>query len=388
MTSLSYQTPDAEMMRRRLFLPEKKEDSKELMAEVLQISQTIEHELEVYLQQNHIGTVHLRNLLSLPLNLPASLAWQRMIDSHPELHFILHHHDFIWEGRQERFQSPYAEVNYYIAQNFPPIINSQHCHHVVLNTLAKKVLADRGVKPQFISILPDSFDFTRKLPDKDEARILRKKYGLRYDDLVIGVMSRIVKRKSIEFTLQIAAEMKRQMIKIPNCTWKNVTVILCQKEDLHDNLDYYQALLSKAEELRVEMRFIGDGEDFYDLYAVPDAGAFTSTQEGFGNQLLEFFWAGIIPYVFEYPVFSSDIKKNGFHYISLGNTYKTLQNHGKVDLKFLPENTVEKAVTNYLKLMLDENTRLKFIKENFQIAQRNYGLHQIAAAFDSIINTL
>ena len=44
------------------------------------------------------GGPHVRNIMSLPYNLPASLALYNLARERPDLGFLMQHHDIYWEG--------------------------------------------------------------------------------------------------------------------------------------------------------------------------------------------------------------------------------------------------------------------------------------------------
>ena len=49
--------------------------------------------------------------MSLPYNLPASLAFYDLAVDRPDIGFLMQHHDLYWEGPNARiFDTPYAQV--------------------------------------------------------------------------------------------------------------------------------------------------------------------------------------------------------------------------------------------------------------------------------------
>jgi hypothetical protein len=111
---LSYQSADALELRRRLFPragDAASDTGPELVAEIRERASMIRTRVEEYLDEHGVRLVHIRNLMSLPYNLPATLAFYGLIVDRTDVHFVLQHHDLYWEGPNARnFESPYTEV--------------------------------------------------------------------------------------------------------------------------------------------------------------------------------------------------------------------------------------------------------------------------------------
>ena len=59
---------------------------------------TIREPVERYLDAHDIRLVHIRNIMSLPYNLPATLAFYGLAVDRPDIGFLMQHHDLYWEG--------------------------------------------------------------------------------------------------------------------------------------------------------------------------------------------------------------------------------------------------------------------------------------------------
>ena len=106
---LSYQSDDALALRRRLFNRDG-DTGVDLVTELQQRARTIRERVEKYVDEHDIRVLHIRNIMSLPYNLPATLAFYQLIVDRPDLFFLLQHHDLYWEGPNARnFESPYPE---------------------------------------------------------------------------------------------------------------------------------------------------------------------------------------------------------------------------------------------------------------------------------------
>jgi glycosyltransferase involved in cell wall biosynthesis len=222
--------------------------------------------------------------------------------------------------------------------------------------MQKRLLAAYGIHA---AIIPDSFDFeTRPL----QIPALREKLGLRQNDIVIGMMTRIIPRKAIEVAIQFLSELQKRKSEVlgekRGIHGRTITeeskfvLLLAQAAGLDEprNAAYFQKLRQYAGALGVELLYIGDkvvadsvyrGEadsiPFYSLYREIDILTFPSYQEGFGNQFLEAVALGKGVVVgHEYPVMEADIlpliSPDGI--VSLGNNSQyTLDEAGLIHLQ-------------------------------------------------------
>src|SRR5258708_35306425 len=70
----------------------------------------------------------------------------------------------------------------------------------------------------------------------------------------------------------------------------------------------------------------------WDAYVFADIVTFPSIWEGWGNQFIEAIFAQKPVIVFEYPVFKSDVKQEGYVVISLGDKLSDSHPNGLVKL--------------------------------------------------------
>ncbi len=116
LAELAYQSADAVALRARLFSRAPEEgggaalDStgSALLEEVSARAAVIRGAVEQYLDAHGIRLVHIRNIMSLPYNLAATLAFSTLAVDRPDIGFLMQHHDLYWEGPNARnFATPY-----------------------------------------------------------------------------------------------------------------------------------------------------------------------------------------------------------------------------------------------------------------------------------------
>ncbi|KKP72188.1 MAG: Glycosyl transferase group 1 [Candidatus Roizmanbacteria bacterium GW2011_GWA2_35_19] len=356
-----------------------------VMSEIFHLSTLIKKQLTEYMKKNGIGVFHIRNMFSLPLCLPATLALREIIEEYPEVQFILHHHDFIWEGREDLYLSPFENVDKILSENFPPKKNYSNVKHITINTEAKSRLESMGLNN--VTVIPDSFPFGSHLLTDEEVVNTRKKIfpplGIKENDLVLGVMTRIIPRKNIEVTIQLAATINKILKTKNDSKFGRAVLFVAQKEDRTNplNIRYFEALSAYAKESGVKLVLAGSrvgnsngitryGNPIYPFYSVfqlVDGVVYPSRQEGFGNQLLEAINASKPLALLEYPVFQTDIKPYlESRYVSLGDPghlIATSMHHGTLNL--LPPEDIEKYAREYLDL-------ISYTKKSADFGQLNF----------------
>jgi len=249
-----------------------------------------------------------QNALSIPMQLPLGLALAGMIRD--GFSAVAHHHDFSWE--RERFWP--NGVSDILLEAFPPV--APNLGHVVINSLSQRELRDRtGVDS---TVLPNVMDFEHE-PAPGNGSVFRRHMGLADSDTVLLQATRIIPRKAIELTLELAARLNDPGVRV---------VISHPERDEGD--EYAALLLHHAEELGVDLRLTSVGAQgeptLADAYAAADLVTFPSRIEGFGNALVEAVYFRRPVLVNRYPVYVSDIAPAGFRFIEIDGaiTHHTL----------------------------------------------------------------
>jgi len=392
---------------------------------ILSRSEAIQRYLEKYIKDKHISIVDIRNI-SLPWNLPLSIAWKNIIKKSPDLMTVIHCHDFIWEpSGGPIYESGFTSINEMIQKYSPPIIQAPNVTYVTISSIAQQEFEKRtGIRSK---VIPDSFDFSRPSPfdnlNQNEIMQMRNKLGFRQSDIVIGVMSRIVRRKGIEDTLQIAAAMKKGIedklkepeiqdrisreggIKIFNGHLDNesrIVVAIFQKEDT--DWGYYSALKEMARGLGIEFTDVSDKIshnsnelpiDFYDAYATVNGTCFPSRYEGFGNQILEAVWAGLVPIINRYKVYRSDIAGRAispedeisYEFDKLHQLKRSVDIRiGGQTFSTIPPYISEKIATAYLDLLMDPDKYRALAEKNRYLAAANFDIRNATQKFIDLTN--
>jgi glycosyltransferase involved in cell wall biosynthesis len=170
-------------------------------------------------------------------------------------------------------------------------------------------------------VVPNVFDFGHPMPrPKPEVRRdLRTELGMGESGLLIVQPTRVVPRKGIELTIDLAGRLEDPE-----------AVVLITSPAGDEGLDYLIALERRAERARVNLRYaadrfapdhegrpIGPAHSLTEAYMAADLIAYPSLYEGFGNALLEAVFFGKPVFVNRYPVYEADIRPLGFRFVEI-----------------------------------------------------------------------
>lgn len=416
---LDYQTSEMGLVRQIIFQgavpPEQLINGYEtlLQAEFEKNKLPISEKIKQYILDNKITHVIVRNIFSLPLNLPVTLAlYDLTIDTDLEaagVKFVLIHHDFYWEpSRSTNYETKYQYVLNLLGSYFPPVTQNPRVIQFVINSLMqKKILENFGLE---LGVLPDMEEFTEETVSvqEQEKTSLREKLDIKEDDFMIVMPTRVVPRKAIEFAIgftkhlqkaenrlrleEIGQEVGLGLSKRKFSANSKITLVIPQGEDLADSQKYADALSSYAMKNNVKLVFAGEhvrpdaakaveGDDripFSSVYGEADLVIYPTVAEGFGNQLLEIVKNKLLPIVFEYETFQHDIKQHLKHFISLGNVWEWSAEveSNETILRILPEEAYEKAIEDCFYYLRNPEKMKQAVEENYD---------SIRAQFDSSI---
>jgi glycosyltransferase involved in cell wall biosynthesis len=246
------------------------------------------------------------NVLCLPMNLPLGLAVGQLL-AESGLPAVGHHHDFAWE--RARFRR--TIVPHLLSSAFPPALDNLR-HIVIQSTAQHELQRRRGLDSV---ILPNVMDFERGPARPGDGAAYRQAAGLDPEDLLLLQPTRVVPRKGIETTLQLAYELADEHVKV-----------VVSHEEGDEGPQYGQFLRDQAERLGVDLRFVPAAVDpvdepgkplLADAYAAADLVSYPSRYEGFGNALLEAFFYRCPVLVNRYPVYARDIAPTGVRCIEI-----------------------------------------------------------------------
>ncbi len=195
--------------------------------------------------------VLVENLLSIPMNLPASRVVAEALRGRPA---ILHHHDPPWQ--RERF----AHIT-----ELPP--DDPAWHHVTINRLTRAEFADRGLDAVTIY---NGFDPD---PAPGDRAATRAGLGVADDEILVAHPVRAIERKNVPGAVALTEH-------LGGVYWLPGPA----EEDYQAELDRHLADAGCP----VLRHGVQDrGLVMADLYAAADVVAFPSTWEGFGNPPVE-----------------------------------------------------------------------------------------------------
>jgi hypothetical protein len=412
---LSYQSPDAVALRERIFstlgAPGSTSDGDSLVDEIVERAKPIRRQVEDYVDAHQIPALHIRNLMSLPYNLPATLALYNLASERTDIGFLMQHHDIYWEGpNAKNFVTPHRQIDDLMDRIMCPDL--PNALHVLINPLASEaLLARKGILG---TVVPDGFDFDRDVPVIDELAfrselevLVGDSRPVSADDLVVAMPARIAINKAIEIAIQFVAALSLERTTLESApdglglhrrrfgTSSNVVLLLSQGEDVDDNRSYLDRLISYAEQLQIKLAYGGNivvpdrrfrhGDvhryPFYGTYRSVDLVCYSPEHEGFGNQAIETVWAKRPLAVLEYPVFNRFVRDHIPHYISLGDTEQL----GRLDefggLHELRNDILDGAVKRAITVLMDHDLEKKCTDENFTVLRGFCGMDTVAPEY-------
>jgi glycosyltransferase involved in cell wall biosynthesis len=270
------------------------------------ITRELKDALRRFVDEFDLDVLIAENVLCLPMHLPLGLAVGQLL-AETGLPALGHHHDFAWE--RARFR--HTVVPHLLASAFPPALDN--LRHVVIQSTAHLELARRRGLDSVI--LPNVMDFERGPANPGDGEAYRRAAGLTSEDVLLLQPTRVVPRKGIETTLQLAYELADEHVKV-----------VVSHEDGDEGPRYGQFLRDEAERLGVDLRFVPAAVDpadepdrplLADAYAAADLVSYPSRFEGFGNALLEAFFYRRPVLVNRYPVYARDIAPTGARCIEI-----------------------------------------------------------------------
>ena len=336
----------------------------EQSSEVQRIACSIKRELYAAVEQFQLDAIIAENALTIPMNIPLGLALVEFL-LETGVPCLAHHHDFVWE--RERYVNNC--VGDYLNAAFPPRL--PQFEHVVINSIAAEAFGRRtGMTAH---VIPNVMDFDRPPADPGEyVDDFRECLGLANDDVVILQPTRIVPRKGIEHTIELAGRLGSDRFKV---------VITHGCRDEGD--DYAIRVRQYAERLEVPLLiaddWIGaergrhpDGRkkfSIWDAYSQADLVAYTSSFEGFGNAFLEAVYYRRPIFCNRYAIFSRDIQPYGFRSVCMDG-YLT-----------------DTAVEHVQRVLEDEAYREQMVAHNYEIGRRFFSYDRVRRSLAAILET-
>ncbi|MDQ6848048.1 MAG: hypothetical protein M3019_10805 [Candidatus Dormibacteraeota bacterium] len=424
LAELSYQSADAVALRQRIFPTASDVDTaapstgSTLVDEITARAAAIRAQVERYIDAHRIALVHIRNIMSLPYNLPATLAFHDLAVNRSDIGFLMQHHDLYWEGPNARiFTTPYAEIaallDTIMCPQFP------NARHTLINPIAGDALRER--KGIVGTVIPDGFDFDREVVAIDGTAFRSRleivagdTTPVGPDDVVVAMPARVAINKSIELAIQLVAALDERRDALQDAldgvglerrrftASSRIVLLLPQGEDLEDNRAYFDRLVAYAKHRRITLAYGGaivvpdrryqpgdhDHYPFYSTYQALDFVCYPPEHEGFGNQAIEAVWARLPLAVFEYPVFQRYVRDHIPHYISLGDSTQLGRTEEFGGLHQLREDILERAVEQTVAVLVDPDTARRWVDENVPALRAFCGIDVVAEQYIRLYDEL
>ena len=355
-----FDQPDINVLNHDLF--DDYQRLKETSYEVSRLKKHIKIHLHKFIDQFSPDVLIAENILSIPMNIPLGLALTEVIVE-SDIPTIAHHHDFRWE--RERFAISGAED--YLRAAFPPTL--RQIRHVVINSFAQKQLALRtGLSS---TLIPNVMEFGNPpLKLDDYAQDMREELGIDQDEHILLQPTRIVPRKRIELSLELARRIDRKC------------VVLISHEPGDEGKKYEEYLREFAQFLGVKVIFGADRFDYVrgvsaagkkiysleDAYLQADLVTYPSRVEGFGNAFLETVYYRRPIVMSTYEIFKTDIQPKGFKIIGFGDYI----DNG--------------CITASRQILADPALATEMTDINFAIGQRYYSFNTLEYLLTSLLN--
>ncbi len=350
-------------------------------------------ELKRVLAASRAGLLFVHNILCLPLHPVATVALAETLRE-TGLPCTAIHHDILSEGAY-KFTPTCDFARHLLETCYPP--TAPNLLHWTINTRNRKALAKRGVDAR---VIHDCMDFDARPDPADQARIraaVRARFGLAPGDVVLFVGARIVPNKQTELAGHLAARIAalrrdlvgRTLASGEPFTETNRVVLALAGRPERAFLDYRDALVALFDGLKIAWTYVGDAvrpqraeaEGCYalypDMYGIADFVLYPTGWEGFGNQLLEAFAAGVPAVVFEYPVFQEDIGPKGVQVVSLGDTL--LEARDAAGLVRLDPAVLDRAAREVVSILTDAARYRAIAAHNAALARKHFGFDVMRA---------
>ena len=322
--------------------------------------------LKMFINLYDINLLVVENALAIPMHIPLGLALTDVI-AETGIPSIAHHHDFYWE--RPRYL-PLNGNKTYIHRAFPPKL--PNIEHVVINSEARQALAHhRGIAS---TLIPNVLDFeTPPIVSKERVNAFRRSIGLEPDDVMFLQPTRIVRRKGIEFALELIKELNHEKYKL---------VISHEAGD--EGFEYVERIKQLAGKYGIRVRFVDkmvedpfvkppykkDRFSLWEVYQAADFITYPSSYEGFGNALLEAIYFHKPVLVNRYKIFIDDIEPKGFDLVTMDGVL-----------------TAE-VVKQIQHIVNDKEQREKMVVKNYRLALRHYSYSSLRKQLASIMPNL
>ncbi len=323
--------------------------SQELTQRIHDYRAVLKEKLADFLRTFDIQLLIVENALASPLHIPLGLALTELI-AERKIPTIAHHHEFYWEQSRCAVNC----VQDFLLMAFPPVLPT--IQHVVISSAAHEDLAHRRGVSSFV--IPNVLDFDHPpQPNPQMGETLRRMIGLDAEDKLIVQPTRIIRRKGIEYAIEIAAALKDLHYRL---------LITHHAEE--GDPEYGSWLQSQAREHGVSLHFMGthvvdpwvevasptDRITLWDIYPHADLITYPSLYEGFGNAFLEAIYFRKPLVVNRYATFVRDIEPLGF------------------DLLIMDGYVSRRLVSKIREVLKSDERKQSMVEHNYLLAKRHF----------------
>jgi glycosyltransferase involved in cell wall biosynthesis len=248
-------------------------------------------ELAAALEGSEVVIVH--NILTMPFDMPLTRAIWDLAARWPKVRWVAWVHDVA--AANPDYDHPWHKAPWDLLTSACPhfsyiAVSTQRARQLQAAARVSVQVIPNGVQPSdVLGLTPAVADFAGR-------------HRLLHRDLVLIHPTRLLRRKNVEFGLEVIAELRRR--------GRDAVTLITGAADPHNerSAEYATALLERRAELDLEDSALFVGEhfpvaplDLTGLYQLADALFFPSRQEGFGLPVLE-------AALHRLPIFCADIE--------------------------------------------------------------------------------
>jgi len=339
------------------------------------------------------------NVLSLPVHPVATVALTDLLRE-TRLPCAAIHHDVLSEGAY-KFTPTCNFAKLILEGYFPPVL--PNLRHWTINSRNQVALKNKGIQAE---VIYDTMDFNQKLDTAEQARIranLRGRYSIKPNDIVLFAGARIVPNKQTELAghlTEVLQRLRQEMVGKRLYTGEvfsdlNQVVLVLAGRPERAFIDYQKKVFDLFDTLKIVWKYMGgdvrpyrsEDEGLYalypDFYAMADFVLYPTGWEGFGNQLLEAFAAGLPVVVFEYPVFKEDIAPKDVSVVSLGDTI--LEERDSAGLVQLPAEVLTRAAREMITILTTPDVYRNITAHNIAMGKKYFSFDVLRAHLDGVL---
>lgn len=334
----------------------------ELYDRINSLAVIIEKKMAQAIESYQLDLIILENCITIPMQIPLGLAIKNFLKSSP-VPAIAHHHDFYWE--RERFLDNNVQKILDIA--FP--VQEPCLTHACINHIQKAALKEKFNIDAIV--VPNVFDFNADFNKIDDFnKDFRPSIGFSDKDIVFLQPSRIVPRKTIEYSIELVRQLNKPDVKF---------VLAGYAGD--EGMDYLRKLETLINKAKISAYFIHEHifsrrqaypkkvYTLWDSYVFSDLVTFPSDFEGFGNHVVEAFYFKKPLFTNNYSVYESDIAPTG------------------VDTILMDQVVTQKVVEKTRTVLEDSKYRTEMVEKNYEIGCKCFSFETLQMLLEDMLST-